>query len=133
MGRSPFARKHTLWLSSLATLVGIVFTVLAFAANYEAAGWTDFYEAWVPQGTGAGNWNRFVQVVAPIVLVTGGWYLGEQIIARRKFNRMISTESKSEFQRNLDELEQTAGKLPKRFKEQLEDKREEFVSRRKEP
>lgn len=133
MGRSPFARKNTLWMSAAATLLGIAFTVLAFMADYDAAGWTDFYEAWVPQGTGAGNWNRFVQVVAPIVLVSGAWYLGEQLLARRKFNRMIDTESKSEFQRNLDELEETAGKLPQRFKERLEDKREEFVSRRKEP
>lgn len=133
MGRSPFARNNAMWMSVVATLVGLAFTVIAFLADYDAAGWTDFYEAWVPSGSSGGNWNRLVQVVAPVVLVTGLWYLGEQILARRKFNSLIDTESKSEFQRSLDELEETVKKLPKSYESRLQEKRDQFVSRRREP
>lgn len=129
MGRSPFARNNTLWMSSLATVVGLVLTVLAFTAEPAAAGWNAFYERTVPVG-GDQDWNLLVRVVAPIILVSGVWYLGEQIIARRKFERLINAEKKSAFQDNLDELEETARKLPKEYEERLNEKTESFVSRR---
>jgi thiaminase len=130
MGRSPFARNNALWMSVVATVVGLVLTVLAFAADYGAANWTDVYEAYVSAGETGGNWNRLVQVLAPVVLATGLWYVGEQILARRSFNELIDTDSKSEFQSNLEELEDTVGKLPKSYEERLQEKREQFVMRR---
>lgn len=129
MGRSPFARNNTLWMSSVATLVGLVGTVLAFTAEPTAAGWNAFYENAVPVGGGQ-DWNLLVQVVAPVVLLSGAWYLGEQIIARRKFERLINAEKKSAFQDNLEQLEETVQKLPKEYEERLDEKTESFVSRR---
>lgn len=130
MGRSPFARNNALWMSAVATAVGLVFTVLAFTAEPTAAGWNAFYESNVPVG-GDQDWNLAVRVIAPIVLATGVWYLGEQILARRKFERLINLEKKSEFQKNLDKLEETTKKLPKDYEERLDEKTESFVSRRR--
>lgn len=116
-------------MSSVATLVGLALTVLAFTAEPTAGGWNAFYERTVPVG-GDQDWNLLARVVAPIVLVSGVWYLGEQIIARRKFERLINAEKKSEFQDNLEQLEETVGKLPKEYEERLDEKTESFVSRR---
>lgn len=130
MGRSPFARKHTLWMSSVATVVGIAFTVLAYTANPDPAGWNAFYENVVPVG-GENDWNLLVQVLAPVVLASGAWYLGEQALARRKFKDLINEESKKEFQRNMDELEETVKKLPKRYEDRFEEKVESFKMKRR--
>lgn len=130
MGRSPFARKHTLWMSSVATVVGLALTVLAYTAEPTAGGWNAFYEQAVPMESTEGSWNLLVKVVAPIVLVSGAWYLGEQILARRKFEDLIGTEKKSAFQDNYEELQEAAAKLPKRYEERLDEKANEFVSRR---
>lgn len=130
MGRSPFARKHTLWMSSVATVVGLALTILAYTAEPTAGGWNAFYEQAVPMQTSEGSWNLLIKVVAPIVLVSGGWYLGEQILARRKFENLIEIEKKSAFQDNYEELREQAGKLPKRYEERLDEKADEFLSRR---
>lgn len=131
MGRSPFARNNALWISALTTVIGLVFTVFAFFADYNAANWTDVYESLVPQETSAGSWNLLVRVVAPVVLVSGAWYLGEQIMARRTFNRLINEEKKSAFQDNLEELEDAARKLPKEYEERLDERTEQVISRRR--
>ena len=117
-------------MSTVATIVGLALTVLAYTADYGAANWTDFYEGIVPGQTDAGNWNMLVRVLAPIALLTGAWYLGEQLWARYKFNEMMSTEKKSEFSKNVPALEKAARKLPKRFEEELKEKQSAFVSRR---
>lgn len=117
-------------MSIVATIAGLALTVLAYTADYGAANWTDFYEGIVPGQTDAGNWNMLVRVLAPILLLTGAWYLGEQIWARYKFNEMISAEKKSEFTKNIPKLEETARKLPKRYEEELKEKQSAFVSRR---
>lgn len=116
-------------MSAVATVVGLVFVVLAYTANQDPGGWNSFYESVVPVG-GSQDWNLLVRVLAPVVLVSGGWYLGEQIISRRKFDRLVDTKKRSEFQKNYDELEELAGKLPKRYEERLEEKADTFSSRR---
>ncbi len=118
-------------MSIVATIAGLALTVLAYSANYaDPSHWTSFYTVLVPSETSAGNWNMLVRVLAPILLLTGAWYLGEQIWARYKFNEMISAEKKSEFSKNIPKLEETARKLPKRYEEELKEKQSAFVSRR---
>jgi hypothetical protein len=130
MGRSPFARNNTLWMSMVATLVGLLFTVLSFTHGGDPAGWNAFYENLVPKSDDAGNWNLLVQLLAIPTLIAGLWYLGEQILARRKFNRMMALEKKSEFQQQLPELKEEAAKLPQEYEQRLEEKMESFQSRR---
>lgn len=130
MGRSPFARNNSLWMSIVATILGLAFTVLSFTHGGDPAGWNSFYESVVPMSDDAGNWNLLVQLLAIPTLLAGLWYLGEQILARRKFNRLIGLEKKSEFQQRLPELKEEAAKLPQTYEQRLEEKMESFQSRR---
>jgi hypothetical protein len=129
MGRSPFVRKNTLWMSTVATLIGLVFTVLAFLHDGQPSGWTAFYESAVPSQPGQ-DWNLAVQILAPVVLFTGLWYLVEQIKARRKVDRILGLEKKSEFNERLPEAREEIPKLPNRYEERLDEKQKNFRSRR---
>jgi hypothetical protein len=128
MARSPFVRNNTLWMSAAATLIGLAFTVLAFLHDGQPSGWTAFYERTVP--TSPDNWNLAIQILAPVVLVTGLWYLVEQIKARRKFEEIMDLGKKSEFNQRLPELKEEVRKLPTSFEEDVEAKEKDFRSRR---
>lgn len=127
MGRHPFLRNNLLWISIVILLIGIALTVVAYSAP--GADWTDPYESMLPSA-GGGDWNMLIRVVAPVILITGAWYVGEQIIARRRFNRLINAEKKSEFQQNLPTLEETVRDLPDKYEDRLEQKQTDFKSRR---
>lgn len=129
MGRSPLLRKNALWMSAVATILGLVFTVLAFTHDGRPAGWNSVYESTVPTTAGQ-DWNLLVQILAPTTLVAGGWYLVEQIMARRTYNEIMGLEKKSEFNQRLQELKEAAGKLPKQYEERVREKEEDFRSRR---
>lgn len=130
MGRSAFARNNALWMSVVGTLLGILLTVLAFTHGGTPAGWNAAYERLVPSTPGE-DWNLAVQILAPVLLLTGVWYAVEQIQARRTFNEIVGLEKKSEFNQRLPELKEEVKKLPKSYEEQLEDKEESFRSRRR--
>jgi hypothetical protein len=130
MARSAFVRNNTLWMSAAATLIGLVFTVLAFLHDGNPSGFTAFYESRVPTGPDT-NWNLAVKILAPVLLATGLWYLVEQIRARRTFDEIMSVEKKSEFNQRLPELEEEIKKLPKSYEEELEEKEKDSRSRRR--
>lgn len=130
MGRRLFLRNNALVISAVVLVIGLVLTVLAYTAAYPASGWNAFYENLVPSSTSEGDWNLLVRVVAPIVLLVGIWYVGEQLLARRKFNRLMGVDKKSDFSKNVTTLTETAKKLPKRYEEQLQEKERSFKSRR---
>lgn len=130
MGRSPFARNNALWMSIAAALVGGVLFVFSIAANQEAS-WVAFYTDMVPSGGTEANWNKAVMLISGVVFATGAWYVVEQVNARRRFNRMMNSEKKSEFQQNMDTLQETVGLLPKSYEESFEEKRDKFDSRRR--
>lgn len=129
MGRHPFVRENLLWMSIAITIIGLLLVVLSYTADYQAAGWTDTYESYVPESAN-GSWNMLVRVVSPVILITGVWYLGEQILARRKFERLINAEKKSDFRTNLPQLEETVRDLPAKYEDRLQEKQGEFKSRR---
>lgn len=131
MGRHPFFRNNMLVISIAITVVGVALVAFSYTADYAEDNWTDAYEAVVPGGVGEDqDWNLAVRVVSPVVLVTGAWYLGEQILARRKFNRLINAEKKSEFNQNVSVLEETVRDLPHKYEDKLEEKQASFKSRR---
>lgn len=129
MARSPFVRNNTLWMSAAATLIGIVFSVLAFLHDGQPDGLTAFYESNVPKNPDQ-DWNLAVQILAPVVLATGLWYLVEQIQARRTYNEIMDLEKKSEFNQRLPELKEEVRKLPKSYEEEVQAKEKDFRSKR---
>lgn len=130
MARSPFVRNNMLWMSAVATVTGLVFTVLAFLHDGQPDGITAFYESTVPKSSDQ-DWNLAVRIIAPVVLATGLWYVVEQVRARRTFNEIMGAEKKSEFNQRLPELKEEVAKLPKSYEEELEEKEKDFRSRRR--
>lgn len=129
MGRRTFLRNYALPLSLVVLAVGLVGTVLSYTASYPAGGWNAFYENTVPGGTDQ-DWNLAVRVIAPIVLLSGIWYTGEQVLARRRFNRLMGAEKKSDFSKNIARLEDTVKVLPRSYEDRLQEKENSFKSRR---
>lgn len=103
---------------------------MSIAAN-QGASWVAFYTDVVSSGGTDANWNKAVMLVSGVVAVTGVWYVVEQVMARRRFDRMMGTEKKSEFQQNMETLRETVKKLPVAYEDAFEEKSEEFTSRRR--
>jgi hypothetical protein len=51
------------------------------------------------------NYNLVFVVVGPILAIVGAYFLAAYILARRRFEHLMSTRSKAEFLRNLPEIE----------------------------
>ena len=122
-------RNNALPISLLVLLLGLALTVLAYTAAYPANGWNAFYENLVPGGTDQ-DWNLLVRVVAPIVLLIGVWYTVEQLLARRKFHRLLDVERKSDLHKNMQTLDDTVKVLPRSYEDRLLEKEAAFKSRR---
>jgi hypothetical protein len=73
-----------------------------------------------------GDWKYWLVIISPIILVTSGFYLGDNILKRRKFNKLINTTSKANFVRNLDDIEYLAWKLTEKHAAIVDEKKREF-------
>lgn len=113
-------------IGGLVAAVGLVLTVISFTYAFAdaAPGWLGWYDGIVDQPQG--NWNTVVIIVGPILLIMGGFYLGEQIVLRRRFERLIDTTKKSEFTSRRRDLDDLSKRLPTNFSERLRDKEAEF-------
>ncbi|MDX1610897.1 MAG: DUF3198 domain-containing protein [Candidatus Thermoplasmatota archaeon] len=118
-----------LTIGIIVALLGLVLVGISYSVDYTSANWTDFYEDILPR-TDNGDWNLVVRVLSPIILLTGAWYAGEQLIYRRRFQALMETDKKSDFSRNLSDLEDLARDLPEKYMEELEEKQATFRSRR---
>ncbi len=73
-----------------------------------------------------GPWISWIAVIGPLLLIGGGWVLGDGILKRKEFNRLIGTTSKSAFVRNLDRLEQLAWLLSADHEEKVWERKRHF-------
>jgi hypothetical protein len=64
------------------------------------------------------------------MLIIGGFYFGEQLVLRRRFERLLDTPRKSEFSTRRRDLEDLAKRLPDTFRQRIDAKESEFGSRR---
>lgn len=115
-------------------VVGLVGTIIAF--TYRFATTTPSWLAWygklvnVSSGSAAGDYNLVLMILAPILLIWGGFWFGEQVILRRRFDRMLDTPKRSEFSSRRSEIESLVKRLPDGYKARVAAKEAEFVSRR---
>lgn len=65
-----------------------------------------------------------------LLVMFTGYYMGDQIVMRRKFNTLIDTESKARFLENQEELEELAWKLSTKHERIVVDKKKELKIRR---
>jgi hypothetical protein len=61
-----------------------------------------------------------------LVLLFAGWYMGSGFVKRTRFNKLIETESKSEFIENMDEIEELAWDLSSKHEMMVVEKKEEL-------
>lgn len=127
---AKWTRNHRMELGAVLLLVGLALTVVSWSLAFADAtpGWLASYASAVKQD--GADYNLIVFIVGPILLIWGAWYIGEQIIFRRRFETLIDTPKRSEFTSRRRELEDIARRLPEQFQARLKAKENEFSSRR---
>lgn len=121
-------RRFVLPAAAIVLAVGTVLFVLSLMAGL--LGMSDlvaFYADALPTvGGERQGWNTVVFLVSPFVMLTGGWYVWEQYRLRRDFNALIETRKKSDFLKEVGELEHIARRLPDEYAERLEERKREL-------
>lgn len=133
---AKWTRNHVLEIGSVVLVVGLVLTILSFTDNWvhPAPAWLTWYHNLTHpasvSGSANGDYNLIALIVGPILLIMGGFYVGEQVVLRRRFERMLDTPQKSEFAKRRRDLEDLAKRLPSNFEDKIEKKESEFKSKR---
>lgn len=79
---------------------------------------------------GLGPWSLWVLILGVLGLLIGGWYVAEQLYKRRKFQKLLATDKRSDFVGARKELDELARRLPDRYKPRIVEKEAAFRSRR---
>jgi hypothetical protein len=127
---AKWTRNHILEIGSIVLIVGLILTVISFTYKFVSPtpGSLSWYSDLVKRPEG--DYNLFVFIVGPILLIMGIFYVGEQIVLRRRFEKMIDTPKKSEFASRRKDLEDLAKRLPSHFEDKIDAKEAEFKSKR---
>ena len=131
MGR--ITRNYMLPIGTALFVVGLVITALAWTVAYSRTDLVDFWRAFIdviPGQSRDQDWNILFMILGPVLLITGAFYAGEQLLLRRRFERMIATTKKSEFVRDRKELEDLAKRLPTGSRHRVLETEESFRSMR---
>lgn len=124
-------QEHMLEIGAVTAAVGVVLMVLSYAYRFmDAPGWLGFYESAldaIPGATAAG-YNLWVMILSTILAITGAFYFGEQMMLRRRFERIISTAKKSEFASRRKDLDDLVRRLPATYKDRVKAKETSFRS-----
>ena len=118
-------------IGAITLALGVILTVISFVYAFvdpPSRTWLDWYANVVQRPEG--NYNLILFILGPILLLTGGFYLGEQIVLRRRFERLLDTPKRSEFSSRRRDLEDLARRLPEGYSGRIEAKENEFKSRR---
>lgn len=112
---------HILEIGMFVAFLGLMFTVLSYTAYLADPALLAGYEHAL-----RGGWNLWVMAIAPFMLLAGGWYAGEQVYLRRRFEEKIDIDRRSEYRDRIRDLEEMAEKLPAEYQERLDDQVERF-------
>ena len=127
-----WTKNHMLELGAVLLVIGLIGTTIAVWSNwFTDAGATGFmarYQSYVqrPQG----DFNLLLLIIAPILLIWGAFWVGEQMILRRRFDRLLDTPKRSEFTSRRSQLEEMTKRLPDGYRGRIKEKENEFVSKR---
>jgi hypothetical protein len=119
------AKNYTLPLSVVVLILSVVGLVLGL--NF-----LDFVAASLAVQIRAalGPWTLWVLILSGMGLLVGGWYVGEQVVKRRKFERLIATDKRSDFTSSRKELDDLARTLPDSYRPRILEKEASFKSKR---
>lgn len=120
-------------LGALLLVIGLVGTIISFWYNWfldpAAPGMMGRYRDLVDR-PGEGDYNLIILIVAPIILIWGGFWVGEQLVLRRRFERLLDTPKRSEFASRRTDLEAISKRLPDGYRTRIKEKESEFVTKR---
>ena len=127
---AKWTKNHMLEIGAVVAAVGLVLTIVSFTYAFADArpGWLEGYHSLVARDEG--NYNLILFIAGPIMLIIGGFYFGEQLVLRRRFERLLDTPKKSEFASRRRDLDDLAKRLPDNFRRRIDAKESEFTSRR---
>lgn len=128
---AKWTRNHILEIGALVLALGLTLTVISFVYSFvdpASRGWLDWYADLVERPEG--NYNLILFILGPILLIAGGFYVGEQLVLRRRFERLLETPKKSEFASRRRDLEELARRLPEPYSGRIDAKEAEFKSKR---
>lgn len=117
------AKNHMLPISGVVLLVSIVGTFLGL-------GWLGLVDANANAGVmrTLGAWALWLWILGAFGILVGGWYFAEQLYMRRKFERLITTDKRTEFSGNRKTLDDLAKRLPDGYKARVKEKESQFVA-----
>lgn len=100
-----FLRTYRFALSIFLFATGVLLSVLAVGGLTGLSAYPPFSDIDGVTTQPNVNYNLVFVVVGPIVAIVGAYFLTAYILARRRFEHLMSTRSKAEFLRNLPEIE----------------------------
>jgi hypothetical protein len=97
-------------LSLVILAIGVLLTILAvgdFIGPIAASGPFPAIDSATDQSPSGGpNYNLAFVVAGPIILIIGAYFTGAYLVARRRFEHLMTTKSKAEFLQHIPELEE---------------------------
>lgn len=112
-------REIRLPVSILLSMVGIFFTVSSikwvFMKESQIGGIDELSGFF-------GDWNYYLIVIGPIILILGIWYTYDYIKKKNFLLEEIKTDRKSELVKRKSELEKIVKTLPRKYEDMLREK-----------
>lgn len=130
-----FLRDYSMILSTILVILCILFIVFGalglFFYDTNSADIPQPVRDWIAFLHGANkpndpHYDLCLFPVGLLVILVAGWYMGDGIVKRRRFNVLMDIESKFEFIDNLDEIEELAWKIGTKYEILVMDRKEEF-------
>ena len=123
---AKWTRNHMMEIGLALAVVGLVLTIVSFTYAFMdiQPSWLGWYHDLVERPEG--NYNLILLILGPILLIMGSFYAGEQIVLRRRFERLLDTSKRSEFTSRRRDLEDIAKRLPAGYRSRIEEKEAQF-------
>jgi len=123
---AKWTKNHMLEIGIVLAILGLILTAISwlYAFVSPTPAFLASYAALVERPEG--NYNLILLIGGPILLIVGCIYFGEQLILRRRFEKLIDTPKRSEFTSRRKDLEDLARRLPDGFNARIKDKETEF-------
>lgn len=122
------AKNYTLPLSVVVLVLSTVGVVISFDPILRL--FQPLAPGFYVQVLSLGSWRLWILLLSMFGLMGGAWYLGEQLVRRRKFERLLETDKRSDFTSSRKELDELARTLPDRYKPRIHEKEAQFKTRR---
>ncbi len=121
--RARVIREYKLEVSTLVLILGIFITLIGFQGTF-------FDDPAIPiiadLARDLGGWTAWLSVIGPILILGGIWIVGDGVVKRREFNRLMDTTSKATFVRNLDRIEELAWLLSEEHERRVFERKREL-------